>query len=160
MSSPDPFQGRVRVFRVPGSRDPAVISPEPTQKGPGPISEVRPSRTGVLCFPCSRSGPTACILEHVPFLDHVATPGRLMWRGGELFSAQPETSPAQRLHLVTRGTPVSRYPQSIIWRHRKNFDQNRKSKFWSLLVWFYWTPTLKLPFANFTFVNNCIIDYC
>jgi hypothetical protein len=47
MSSPDPFKGRVRVFRVPESRDPALISPDPTQKGPGPISEVRPSRMGV-----------------------------------------------------------------------------------------------------------------
>jgi hypothetical protein len=51
-------------------------------------------------------------LEHVPSLGHVATPGRLMWRGGELFSTQPETSLlAQRLYLVTRGTPVSRYRQ-------------------------------------------------
>jgi hypothetical protein len=94
MSSADPFQGRVWVFWVPGSRDPVVISPDPTQKGPGLIPEVRPSCTGVRCFPCSRSEPTACILEHVPFLDHVATPGRLMWRGGELFSMQPETSPS------------------------------------------------------------------
>jgi hypothetical protein len=40
----------------------------------------------------------------------VATLGRLMLRGGELSSAQLETSlPAQLLHLVKRGTPVSRY---------------------------------------------------
>jgi hypothetical protein len=51
-------------------------------------------------------------LEHVPSLRHMATPGRLMRHGGELFSTQPETSVlAQRLPLVTRGTPVSRYQQ-------------------------------------------------
>jgi hypothetical protein len=81
MSPPDPFLSRVRVISAPESRDPAVSSPDPTQKGPGLISEVRSSRTGVRCFPCSRSGPTACILEHVPFPGHVATPGRSMWRG-------------------------------------------------------------------------------
>jgi hypothetical protein len=48
MSSPDPFQGRVRVFPAPESRDPAVISLDPTQKDPVPISEVRP--------PCAGSG--------------------------------------------------------------------------------------------------------
>jgi hypothetical protein len=46
MSSPDLFQGRVRVFPAPESWDLAVISPDPTRKGPGPISKVRPSRTG------------------------------------------------------------------------------------------------------------------
>jgi hypothetical protein len=81
MSPPDPFLSRVWVFSAPESRDPAVSSPDPTQKGPGLISEVRSSRTGVWCFPCSRSGPTTCILEHVPFPGHVATPGRSMWRG-------------------------------------------------------------------------------
>jgi hypothetical protein len=70
-----------------------VSSPDPTQKGPGPISEVHSLRTGVRWFPCGRSGPNAGILEHVPFPGHVATPGRSMWHDGELFSAQPETSP-------------------------------------------------------------------
>jgi hypothetical protein len=50
MSSLDPFLGRVRVFPAPESRDPAVSSPDSTQKGPGPISEVRPSRTGSDAF--------------------------------------------------------------------------------------------------------------
>jgi hypothetical protein len=50
MSSSDPFQGRVQVFPAPESRDPAVISPDSTRKGPGPISEVRPSRTGSGAF--------------------------------------------------------------------------------------------------------------
>jgi hypothetical protein len=57
MSSPDPFQGRVRVFRVPESWDPVLISPDPTQKGPEPISEVRPSRTGSGAFLAVGSDP-------------------------------------------------------------------------------------------------------
>jgi hypothetical protein len=89
MSPPDPFLGRVQVFFGLESRDPAVSSPDPTQKGPGPISEVRSPRMGVRRFLCS-----ACILENVPFPGHVATPGQSMWRGCELVSAQPETSPS------------------------------------------------------------------
>jgi hypothetical protein len=50
MSFPDPFQGRVRVFPAPESWDPVVISPDPTRKDPGPISEVRPSRAGSGAF--------------------------------------------------------------------------------------------------------------
>ena len=66
----------------------------------------------VRCFPHSRSGHTACIRGTSFSLGHVATPRRLMLRDGELFAAQPETSPlAQRLYLVTRGTPISRYRQ-------------------------------------------------
>jgi hypothetical protein len=93
MSPSDPFLRRVRVSSAPESRDPALSSPDPTQKGPGSIPEVHPSRTGVRCFPCGRSGPTAGILEHIPFPGHVATPGRSMWRSGELFSPQIEISP-------------------------------------------------------------------
>jgi hypothetical protein len=112
MSPLDPFLSRVRVPSAPESQDLAVSSPDPTQKGPGPILEVRSLRTGVRCFPCSRSGPTAGILEHVPFPGHVATPGQSMWRGGELFSTQPEISPpAWCLRTVARGTPVSGYRQ-------------------------------------------------
>jgi hypothetical protein len=81
MSPSDPFLSRVRVFSAPESQDPAVSSTDPTQKGPRLISEVSSSCTGVRCFPCSRFGPTACILEHIPFPGHVATPGRSMWRG-------------------------------------------------------------------------------
>jgi hypothetical protein len=111
MSSPDPFQGRVRVFRAPETRDPAVISPDSTRKGPGPISKVRPSRTGSGAF--HTVGPDLLRVSGAR-LGHVATPGWLMWRGRELFSMQPETSLlAQCLHLVTRGTPVSRYRQRL-----------------------------------------------
>jgi hypothetical protein len=48
MSSPDPFLSRVRVFFAPAPRDPKVSSPDPTQKGPGLVSEVR--------SPCAGSG--------------------------------------------------------------------------------------------------------
>jgi hypothetical protein len=65
---------------------------------------------GVRCFPRSRSGPTACIRGTSFSLGHVATPRQLMLRDGEPLTAQPETfPPAQRLYLVTRGNPVSRY---------------------------------------------------
>jgi hypothetical protein len=86
-SPPDPILSRVQVVFAPESWDPVVSSPGPTQKGPGPISEVRSPRTGVRRFPCSRFRPTACILEHVPFPGHEATPGRSMWHGCELVVA-------------------------------------------------------------------------
>jgi hypothetical protein len=50
MSSPDPFQGRVWVFPALESRDPAVISPNPTRKNLGPILEFRPPRAGSGAF--------------------------------------------------------------------------------------------------------------
>jgi hypothetical protein len=50
MSSPDPFQGRVRVFPTPESQDPVVTCPDPTRKGPGSVSQVRLSCTGFSAF--------------------------------------------------------------------------------------------------------------
>jgi hypothetical protein len=67
MSPPDPCSSRVQVFSTPDTRGPAVSSPDPTEKGTGPISEVHLSCTGVWCFLRGRYGPTACILERVPF---------------------------------------------------------------------------------------------
>jgi hypothetical protein len=90
MSPPDPCLSRAWVFSAPESRDPAVGSPDPTQRGPGPIPEVRSSCTGVRCFPHSGFGPTVCILEYVSLLGHVATSEPSMWRDRELFAVQLE----------------------------------------------------------------------
>jgi hypothetical protein len=65
---------------------------------------------GVRCFPRSRSRPAAYIWGTSFPLATWRPPMRLMLRDGEPFTAQPETLlPAQRLFLVTGGTPVSRY---------------------------------------------------
>jgi hypothetical protein len=109
--APDPFQGRVQVFPAPESRDLVVICPDPTRKGPGSLSEVRPSCTGSGAFHIAGSDPLR-VSGARPFPWPRGDPRRLMLRDGELFAAQPETSPlAQRLYLVTRGTPISRYRQ-------------------------------------------------
>ena len=46
----DPFQGEARVFPAPESWDPVVIYPDPTRKGLGSFSEVRPLCTGSGAF--------------------------------------------------------------------------------------------------------------
>jgi hypothetical protein len=95
MSLPDPCLSRAWVFSAPESRDPAAGSPDPTQRGPGPVPEVRvapagaldlppevcSSCTGVRCLPHNGSGPTVHILEYVSFPGHVATPEPSTWRG-------------------------------------------------------------------------------
>jgi hypothetical protein len=50
MSLSDPCLSRVRVFSALESRDPAVSSPDPTQKDLGPVLEVRSLRTGSGAF--------------------------------------------------------------------------------------------------------------
>jgi hypothetical protein len=48
VSAPDPCLSKAWVFSAPESRDPAVGSPDPTQRGPGPIPGVRVALVGVL----------------------------------------------------------------------------------------------------------------
>jgi hypothetical protein len=102
MSLPDPCLSRASVFSAPESRDPDVGSSDPTQRGLGPVLEVRvapagaldlppearSSSTGVRCFPHSGSEPTVCILEYVSFPSHVATLEPSTWRGRESFATQ------------------------------------------------------------------------
>jgi hypothetical protein len=111
MSSLDPFQGRVRVFLAPESWDPAVISPDPTRKGPGPISEVHPSSagsgafhavgpdplrvSGARLFPSPRGDPRAADEARQRTVLHATRD----------FSAGPASSPCNK------GTHVSRYRQ-------------------------------------------------
>jgi hypothetical protein len=66
VSSLDPFQGRVRVFRAPKPRDPTVISPDPIRTGPGSISEVRLTRTGSGAFHAVGLDPL-CVSRACPF---------------------------------------------------------------------------------------------
>jgi hypothetical protein len=87
VSAPDPYLSKVSVFSVLESRDPAVGSPDPTQRGPGPIPGVWVTPVGVLdlarrsglyvqassAFPWG-SGPTVGILVYIVFPGHVATP--------------------------------------------------------------------------------------
>jgi hypothetical protein len=48
MSAPDPCLSKAWVFFAPESRDPAVGSPDPTQRGPKPVPEVWVALAGVL----------------------------------------------------------------------------------------------------------------
>jgi hypothetical protein len=48
MLAPDPCLSKAWVFSAPESRDLAVGSPDPTQRGPGPDPEVRAPLAGVL----------------------------------------------------------------------------------------------------------------
>jgi hypothetical protein len=48
MSAPDPCLSKGWVLSAPESWDPAVGSPVPTQRGPGPVPEVRVALAGVL----------------------------------------------------------------------------------------------------------------
>jgi hypothetical protein len=87
------------VFFVPESRDPAEGGPDPTQRGPGPVPEVRFVRAEVLdpawmsgsdmlgsgTYPWG-SGPTADTLEDIVFPGHVATPESSTWWGRVLFT--------------------------------------------------------------------------
>jgi hypothetical protein len=107
--APDPFQGGARVFPALESWDPVVIRPDPTRKGLGSFSEVRPLCTGSGAFHVV--GPDLLRVSEARFsLGRVATPRRLMLHDGEPLAAQLEAlPPTRRLYLVTRGTPVSRY---------------------------------------------------
>jgi hypothetical protein len=94
VSVPDPCLTltQVRVFFVPESRDPAVSGPDPTQRGPGPVPEVRFAPMEVLdltrgsglymqgsdTFPWG-SGPTVDTLEYIVFSGHVAVPEPSTW---------------------------------------------------------------------------------
>jgi hypothetical protein len=99
MSAPDPCLSKVWVFSVPESRDSAVGSPDPTQRGLGPISGVRVAPAGVLdlarrsdlhvqgsdTFPWG-SRPTVGILEYIVLPSHVATPEPSTWWSRVLFT--------------------------------------------------------------------------
>jgi hypothetical protein len=99
MSAPDPCLSKAWVFSAPESRDPAVGSPDPTQRGPGPnpevqvalagildlAPEVRSTCTGVQHFPMG-SGPTVGILECIVFSGHMATLEPSTWWSRVLFT--------------------------------------------------------------------------
>jgi hypothetical protein len=127
MSAPDPRLALIKawVFFVPESRDPTVSGPDPTQRGPGPVSGVRSAPVGVLdltrrsgpyiqgssTFPWG-SGPTVDTLGYIVFSGHVAAPESSTWWGRVLFTTRLEiAAQAPRLHTVVRGTPVSGYQQ-------------------------------------------------
>ena len=92
VSAPGPRLALIKawVFFVPESRDPAVSGPDPTQRGPGPVSGVRFAPVGVLTrrsglymqgsstFPWG-SGPTVDTLEFTIFHCHVAAPEPPTW---------------------------------------------------------------------------------
>jgi hypothetical protein len=127
VSTPDPCQTlrKAWVFSVPESRDPAVGSPDSTQRGPGPVPGVQVALVGVLVF--SRwsdlhvqgsntfpwgSGPTIEILEYIVFSGHVATPEPSTCWGQVLFTTRLEIAAwAPRLHAVIRDTSVLGYRQ-------------------------------------------------
>jgi hypothetical protein len=65
MSAPYPCLSKAWVFSAPESWDPAVGSPDPTQRGPGPDPEVRVAPAGVLGLaPEARSTCTG--VRHFP----------------------------------------------------------------------------------------------
>jgi hypothetical protein len=106
VSAPDPFQGRVRVFPAPRIWDPVVNCPNHIWKGPGSVPEVRSLGTGSSAF--HAAGPGLLRTSRAP-----RPPRRLMLRDGGPFTA-PTRDLAQRLFLITGGTPVSRYRQGWI----------------------------------------------
>ena len=103
VSAPDFFQGRVRVFPAPRIWDPVVNHPNHIWKGPGSVPEVRSLCTGSRAF--HAAGPGLLRTSRAP-----QPPRWLMLRDGGPFTA-PTRDLAQRLFLVTGGTPVSRYRQ-------------------------------------------------
>jgi hypothetical protein len=120
-----PCLSKVWAFSTPESRDPVVGSPDPTQRGLGPVPEiqvalagvqglppeVQSTCTGVDTFPWG-SGPTVGILECVIFSGHMTTLGPSMWRGEVLFTVRLEIAArAPCLHTVVRGTPDLGYRQ-------------------------------------------------
>jgi hypothetical protein len=105
VSAPDPCLSKAWVFSVPESRDLAVGSPDPTQRGPRPVLGFRVALVGVLdlarrsglhvqgsdTFPWG-SGSTVDILEYIVFPSHVATPEPSTWRGRVLLTTRLEVA--------------------------------------------------------------------
>jgi hypothetical protein len=105
VSVPDPYLSKAWVFSVSESRDPAVGSPDPTQRGPRPVPGVRVAPVGVLdltrrsglhvqgsdTFPWG-SGPSVDILEYILFPGHVATPEPPTLQGRVLFTTRLEVA--------------------------------------------------------------------
>jgi hypothetical protein len=104
-----------------------VSGPDPTQRGPEPVLEVRFAPAEVLdltrrsslhiqgsdTFPWG-SGPTVDALEYIVFSSHVAAPEPSTWWGRVLFTTRLEIATrVPRLHTVVRGTPVSGYRQYL-----------------------------------------------
>jgi hypothetical protein len=125
VSAPDPRLALIKawVFLVLESRDPAVVGPNPIQRGPGPVLGIRfvpaevldpalrsgPCMQGSGTFPWG-SGPTIDILEDNVFSGHKATLEPSTWWGRVLFTTRLEIAArAPRLHTVARGTPISGY---------------------------------------------------
>ena len=99
MPAPDPRLSKAWVFRAPESWDPAVGSPDPTQRGLGPDPEVRVALAGVLdlapevrstCtgvrhFPMG-SRSTVGILECIILSGHMVTLEPSTWWSWALFT--------------------------------------------------------------------------
>jgi hypothetical protein len=102
-----------------------VSGPDPTQRGPGPVSGVRFAPAEVLDLTRRSSlyiqgsgtlpwgfEPTADTLEYIVLFDHVAALEPSTWRDRALFTTRLEIAAwVSRLHIVVRGTPVSGYRQ-------------------------------------------------
>jgi hypothetical protein len=154
-SGPRLILNKVRVHFVPESRDLAMSGPDPAQggsktcpKGPGTPVEVQdltwrsgPYVQGSDTFPWG-SGPTVDILEYTVFSGHVATREPSTWWGQVLFITRLEIAAwAPCLHVVVRGTPVSRYRQNDVSTYTKFIT----SAHLRMVGWesIYRAPTLK-----------------
>jgi hypothetical protein len=127
VSAPNPRLVLIKVWVlfIPESWGPVVSGPDPTQRGPGPVSEVQFMPVEVLdltrrlglyiqgsgTFPWG-SGPTVITLEDIVFSGHVAAPEPSTWWGRGLFATRLEIAAwTPRLHTVVRGTHVLGYRQ-------------------------------------------------
>jgi hypothetical protein len=125
MSAPDLSLSKAWVFPAPESRDSTVGSLDPTQRDPGPDSEVRAALAGVLDL-APEVRPTRTGFRHFPmgvqthcwhlgvyrFSGHMVTLEPPMWWSRVLFPTRLEiVAWTPRPQAVARGTPDPGYRQ-------------------------------------------------
>jgi hypothetical protein len=128
MSAPDPCLSKAWVFSTPESRDPTVGSPDPTQRGPGPVPEVWVVLVGVIDLgPEVRSACTG--VWHFPMgvRTHCWHLGvyRLLWphddpgaihvvESGVVYHATRDSRVGTASSCYSKGYPCFRVPTELV----------------------------------------------